>query len=109
MLLTVTFYPLNMAIMLFLDSFRPNRLTKHSLGAELTFLVAKIFYILLPQYVSKSLGTLTQKVGNFPNPPPFATAAGGGRLKKGGGLNFFSFSFLPKSPLAAAAPVARKG
>ena len=70
MLLTVTFYPLKMAKMVFLDTFRPNRLTKHNLGAERTFLVAKIFYIPLPQYVSKSLGTLTQKVGNFPNPPP---------------------------------------
>ena len=70
MLWTVTFYPLKMAKMGFLDTFRSNRLTKHNLGAKRTFLVAKIFYIPLPQYVSKSLGTLTQKVGNFPNPPP---------------------------------------
>ena len=68
-LLTVTFYPLKMAKMVFLDTFRPKRLTKHNLGVERTFLMAKIFYIPLPQYVSKSLGTLTQKVGNFPNPP----------------------------------------
>ena len=59
-----------MAKMGFLDTFRSNRLTKHTLGAKRTFLVAKIFYIPLPQYISKSLGTLTQKVGNFPNPPP---------------------------------------
>ena len=74
-LLTVTFYPLKMAKIGFLNTFRPNRLTKYNLGAELTFLVAKIFYIPLPQYVSKSLGTLTQKVGNFPNPPLTAHCA----------------------------------
>ena len=59
----------------FLDTFRSNRLTKHNLGAKRTFLVVKIFYIPLPQYVSKSLGTLTQKVGNFPNPPLTAHCA----------------------------------
>ena len=86
MLLTVTFYPLKMAKMVFLDTFRPNRLTKHNLGAERTFLVAKIFYIPLPQYVSKSLGTLTQKVGNFPNPPLTAHCGrGGGGQGRGGG------------------------
>ena len=75
MLLTVTFYPLKMAKMVFLDTFRPNRLTKHNLGAERTFLVAKIFYIPLPQHISKPLGTLTQKVWKIPNPPLTAHCA----------------------------------
>ena len=45
MLLTVTFYPLKMAKIVFLNTFKPNRPTKHNLGDERTFLVAKIFYI----------------------------------------------------------------
>ena len=77
-----------MAKMGFLDTFRSNRLTKHNLRAEQTFLVVKIFYIPLPQYVSKSLGTLTQKVGNFPNPPLTAHCGRGGGVagEVGGGV-----------------------
>ena len=50
--------PLKMAKMLFLDTFRPNRLTKHNLGAKQTFLVAKIFYIPLPHYVTQKVSSI---------------------------------------------------
>ena len=59
-----------MAKMKFLDCFKYNQLTKHTLGASRNLVLQqKKFQIPLTQYVSKPMCTLTQKNQNSSNPP----------------------------------------
>ena len=64
-----------MAKMAFLVTFRLIWLTKITLEGLKEFFFAKTFQILLIQYVSKPMSTLTQKMSKIPKPPLMAHCA----------------------------------
>ena len=64
-----------MAKMAFLATFRLILLTKLTLEVLRNYFFAKTFQILLIQYVSKPVSTLTQNMSKIPKPPLMAHCA----------------------------------